>query len=177
MKKTSLTFILIGTALLLSCSKWSVHYVILETNMQNVGYLQDTLKKFRPNGISLPNYYEDIAPPKPWKTMFWYQPTKDSPRKPGILNSPADTAGLNVVEINYPNYKPSFSKLEPTVNGYGEHYCIKVRQFKSYRQAKKYIEILKEESVIDSSQIAFPVPKKKIDLLKTKEYDYFKFEY
>ena len=85
-----------------------------------------------------------------------------------IYNTPEDTIGKNVIkfieslELSTPN-----SGLSSTLNYFGEHYTIVVKQFVNSKQAKSYIENLRKENIILENAVAFTIAESEYQNLAT----------
>jgi len=143
-------------------------YVVIETNMGESNFLVNRLDDYRSDEIILPNIdtMEQIMGHLN-KPTFWYRTGKDKPRRYGIYNSPKDTVGKNIVDfIPARKFKLKKSVLSQTINGFGEHYCVVVRQFVNQIEATKYIELIVSEGIIDKETIAFPIAKSEFKNLR-----------
>jgi len=156
----------------LGISKDVIHYVVIETNVNEVAVLRNSIAGYKPNDIQLPSLNE-ISYTKKQKSTFWYRTEEGGPRKSAVFNSPSDTIGLNVIKIEEPKTKISNSGLDVKVNGFGPHYCIVVKQFINIDEANYYINLLKNDGILSLDNKTFAISNDNYGELRKEYTNYF----
>jgi len=163
MKNLILILLILFVAYGSSCKRHSlqeedenIYFLIIETNISQIGLLQKNINSFRPENIRLPDL-SDLEPNPPPKPMYWYRTKEGEPRIGAVYNSPEDTIGKNIVDFREYHYVLNDSGLESAVNSFDDHYCLVVRQFVSRQEAEVYKSLLIKESIIVQNTVAFPI--------------------
>jgi len=159
-----------------SCKKYSslnkldsVHFVIIETNVNECDVLQKKIKNFKPTNIKLPTEI-DITGGEVRKPTYWYSTGEGKPARAGIYNSPEDTIGKQILSFVENKFVLPKSGLDSTVNLFGGHYSLLIKQFVNRDEAVLYIQALIDIGYINKETIVFPISLNELDTLD-KNFD------